>query len=481
MSQKQNPMECRHAVFVRSQFGGSSDIHFIKEVEHLPDGTLKPGKRILKDFKRPFWVTREGFQNHEKKKEWEDIKRLKRYESTQSQLTRNVARAIGRPGMKGGLRQICDSPYIYGADVTSGSILKNKYHKAFPGVFTPSTVAVLDIETDVLEGTEEPIIVGMSFRDKAVVAVHEHWFGKHVDPDSIIQKKFTELLGEYQEDRNIKLKVIMCQTPSECCAEVIKLAHEWMPDLITCWNMSFDLREIEKCLIRGGYDPAHVFSDPDVPDEFKHYRFVEGPSQKITSSGKVMPLAPAERWHRVECPATFQFVDSMCVYYMLRIALGKEPSYGLDAVLEKNLGVRKLKFKEAEHKTGLAWHKFMQKHYKPEYVIYNIFDCIGVELLDDKSSDLSRTLPIQAGDSLYDYFNKQPRRLVDELHFICLEQGLVMATTPSSMKDEELDNLTLDVDGWIVTLPSIMTAENGVKCVSELPELITFLRLFVAD
>ena len=448
MTEKQNPMECRHVVHVRSQFGGSDDIHFIKEIEHLPDGTTKPNIRILKNFKRPFWVTKEGFRNHEKKKEWEKISRLQRKETTQSQLTRNIARALGRPGMKGGLRQICDSQYVYGADVSSGAIIKNKYRKAFPDTFTPSAVAVLDIETDVVSGTEEPIIVGLTFKDKAVVAVLESWY-QHPDPNSAIQKKFTELLGKYQEERNIKLEVVMCKTPSECCAEALKRAHVWRPDFVTCWNMAFDLQEIEKCLIRGGYDPAWVFSDPSVPDEFKHYRFIEGPSQKVTSSGKVMPLAPAERWHRVECPASFQFVDAMCVYYMLRIALGKEPSYGLDPILDKNLGIRKLKFKEADHKTGLGWHVFMQKHYKAEYIIYNLFDCISVELLDDKSSDLSRTLPIQAGNSLFDRFNQQPRRLVDELHFVCLEQDLVIATTPSSMKDEELDTLVLGVEGWI--------------------------------
>lgn len=480
MSNEMLPLECRHVVHVRSQFGGKDDIHFVKEVEHQPDGTIKPKKRILKNFKRPYWVTREGFRNHDEKKEWEDMKKLQRYESTQSQLTQSIARSLGRPGMRGGLRQIAASPYLYGADIASGSILKQKYRDHWEGLFSASRVAVLDIETDVINGTGEPIIVGLTCEDRAFVAVDKSWLGTTIDPEEQIQKKFDSLLGEYKESRNINLEVVIADTPAQACAKAIAKAHEWMPDIITCWNILFDLGEIEKCLLRGGYDPAYVFSDPDVPNEFKYYRFNEGPNQRITASGKVQSLSPAERWHSVTTPASFQFIDAMCFYYMIRIALGKEPSYSLDFILDKNLGIRKLRFEEAEHRTGLGWHELMQSDYKIEYIIYNLFDCISVELLDEKNGDLRRTLPIQAGPSLYDNFNRQPRRLVDELHFECLNQNKVIATTPPDMAIE-LDDHVLDMTGWIVTLPSYMTADNGVKCVKELPDTPTYVRKFVSD
>ena len=116
-----------------------------------------------------------------------------------------------------------------------------------------------------------------------------------------------------------------------------------------------------------GIDPAEVFSDPSVPPEFRYFNYQEGTKIKVTESGRTMPLSPAERWHVVTCPASFYPIDGMCVYQKIRLGKGKM-SYALDATLERHLGIRKLKFKEADGLERLAWHEFMQKNYRNNFV-----------------------------------------------------------------------------------------------------------------
>ncbi|MNU65288.1 hypothetical protein D3C71_545770 [compost metagenome] len=230
-----------------------------------------------------------------------------------------------------------------------------------------------------------------------------------------------------------------------------------------------------------GIDPAFVFSDPRVPDEFKFFRYKEGSATKTTATGRIDSIHPAERWHTAECPASFFLIDSMCVYKRIRMAKQNEPSYSLDAVMKKNLKtLGKLKFAEADAYSGLQWHIFMQANYKVEYSIYNVFDCIGVELLDEKIKDLQLVITTQSKASEYTIYNSQPRRLVDDYYFFCLERGFVVASCSDEMV-HELDQYVTDMKGWIVTLPSHQTVDNGLNIIEEMPDVRTYIRSHVAD
>jgi hypothetical protein len=244
--------------------------------------------------------------------------------------------------------------------------------------------------------------------------------------------------------------------------------------------MNYDLPAIVKQLELEGIDPANVFSDPSVPLQYRFYNYKEGPSQKVTAKGKVLPLHPADRWHVASFPASWYVVDAMCLYKRIRIVKGNEPNYSLDGVLGRNLKLGKLNFKEVENLNGLAWHQKMQSDYKPEYLVYNLFDCIGVELLDEKTGDISRAFDVLAGISDYGNFSSNPRRISDDLHFFCRERGLVIATTSDQMQDE-LDKYVVDMDGWIVTLPSYLVDDNGLPLIEEAPHIRSMLRAHVSD
>lgn len=472
--------ECKHAVYVRANDGSANDLLVIKEYEHFDDGSKKIHLRQIQNYKRPFWITRESYRKHNDKKEWEKVERLQEFKSTQINLVRNIGRALGRQPQRDDLRMVCRSPYVYGCDVTTPVLAKHHYMKQWPDAMTDNTVAVVDAETDVINGTEEIIMLSITMGTRAKIVVVRDFVKAIHDPEKRILECADKYIGEILKTRNTKLEVEFVKNAGECSYRILKTAHEWKPDILTIWNMNFDIPKMVASLTKYGYDLAEAFSDPSIPPQYRHFKYIEGPAQKVTSSGKTMALHPAEQWHLAECPASFYILDAMCVYLKLRIVKGKEPSYALDAILEKHLGIRKLKFPQADGLYGLKLHQVMQTEYPIEYCVYNIFDCIGLEMLDEKTTDLKRMVSLLCGHSEYLRFPSQPRRTCDDLHFFAQEHGMVAATTSNQMQDE-LDALVVGLEDWIVTLPSYMVHDDGIQVIEELPDVNTFMRVHVAD
>lgn len=460
----------------------TDDLVVVKENIHLKDQRVIPNICFIKNFKRKFWITKEGFRNHKEKKEWEDISRLKEYTSTEALLPDAVARAMDRPGIKTTMRQLARNPYLYGTDIPTTSLIKDIYKKKYPDCLSPkASLAVLDIETDVVHGHEDIICITLSFKDRIILAVNEWFLQGITDTDSKIQTAFTKYLGKFQTERNITLEVVTGKSSGEIIKAVFQRAHEWKPDFIGIFNMIFDMPRIEKALQAEYIDIKDVISDPAVPAEFRHYKFKEGQGKKTTSSGRVTLLAPYDRWHTISCPASFAFVDVMCLYRNIRLAEGLLPGgYSLDNILHTHKLDGKLKFEGVEADDNLSWHKLMQSQHKIEYLIYNLYDCISIELLDDLTGDISMSYPSQAGLSDFSRFHSNPTKIVDDLHFFCLENGKVIATFPGSVEDAN-NNLVVDRKGWIVTLPSHQVDDTGLNVIRELPAVQSMVRKHVAD
>jgi len=473
--------ECRHITYCVTA-DKQSDLHVIKEWIHYKNGDVLPNLNLIFDQPREFWVTREGFRKHEDKLEWEEETRLKRYVArNNAELPKAVCRALGITSPNMSMRYLARSPYLYGTDISSQALIKYEYAMKYPDTKTPrAKVAVLDIETDVVDGREDIILIALTFKDKVCLVINKQFTKTMVDVEEKFNKKLKELLGEYVDKRNIKVEVVMARDEGHCVAEIMKRAHEWSPDFITVWNIDFDIPKIITALERGNYNLADIFSDPRVPEEYRFFRYRQGPSQKVTQSGKIMALHPADRWHVVECPAGFYFLDAMCLYKRLRVAAGNEPSYSLDAILGKQLNLSKLKFTQVDHLTGLDWHVEMQTKYKIEYMVYNIFDCIAVELLDDLTGDVAQSFPILCGYSDYSTYTSNPRKIVDDLHFVCRQKGLVIGTTSDDMVSD-LDKYVVDMNAWIVTLSSYMMDDLGVKIIEQLPNQSTTIYIMCLD
>lgn len=487
--------ECRFATYCGTPEGEDVDLHVIKQIAHYPDGRTEAQIHTVNNFRMPFWVTKKAYRNHEQKKEWEDIEKVERYMTTRAKQNQSIARALGTPWMADkDYRKLARSPFLYGSDILSTAVIKRSYLDKFPQLKTPYSVAVFDTEKDVVRGTNEVIMATLSMGKRVFTAVQSSYLQGTADPIDRARELFNKYLRKQDgkdkdgkdividliEKRGLEWELIIVEREIDVVLECFKRAHLWKPDFVAIWNIDFDIPFIVGAIERAGLHPKDVFSDPAVPERYRFFKYKQGPKKKKMASGKEMPIKPADQWHTVYTPASFYFIDAMCVYRKLRVAKGELPSYALDYVLEKEGCIRKLKFEEADGLVKLDWHIFMQTNYKLEYIIYNVVDCISMEELDEKTTDLRFAMPLACGCSDFETFKSQPRRTADALHYFALQNGKVFGSTSDEMASE-LDEKTLGPDGWIVTLPAHLVAHNGLKCIEEDPNLRTNIRVHVAD
>lgn len=504
MTKKADPnilgYECRFAVYCPPPEGGDTDLHVVKEVVHKRDGTTEPKLRFVPNYKVPFWVTKKGCQNHTQKKEWEELTNVDQYVSTVAERPREIAKKLGLGWMRDpDLRKLAKSPYLYGSDILSTAVLKQSYQKQFPNLNTPYTLSCFDTEKDVVNGTNEINMATLSMGSRVFTAVQKSFVEGIADAEGRTRELFKKYLSAFEaiqknketgedevifvdviKERNLEWELVFVDSEIDILIQCFDRAHKWMPDYVSVWNIDFDMPLMLKACERAKLDPKDLFSDPRIPERYRHFKYKQGKKQKKTASGKITPIKPADQWHTVYTPASFYFIDGMCTYRKIRSQKGEEPKYTLDYILQKNLGMRKLKFKEADHVSGIDWHLLMQTRYKLEYIVYNVFDCISMEMLDEQIKDLSLAMPQASGCSDFETFKSQPRRSADALHYFCLERGKVFGSTSDDMTSE-LDKEVLSLDGWIVTLPAHLVADNGLKVIEEYPELRTNIRGHVGD
>lgn len=479
----QNQYECKHVTYCPKPRDGSIDfdLHVAKIKVYEPDGNVVSKLKFIKNFKKTYWIAKLNKQDYNDKREKMKLENLDQYESPRHSLVENIARSLNIRWLNGDPSKILNSQYLFGNDISTESIIKYRYMEKY-NKFDYSTVAVFDIETDVLNPDNKIIIATLSFKDKMRTVILKSYVEGINAAENKLQEKFDLYLGNYKEKRNINWEISLHDTPGEMIQELFKSAHEWKPDYISIWNIDYDIPKVLEALKKEHIDPADVFSDPSIPKPFRFFEYITGPRSKMTASGVFKNLSPAEQWHYVKCPSSFVFTDAMQVYYKIRLAGQKEPTYKLDHILDITLGIRKLKFKESDHipSGSIEWHKFMQQNYKLEYVIYNTFDCISCEELDEETHDISLSLSQGLHCSEYRNFGSQPRRVMDKLHWELLESGYVSGCS-GNVKNAELDNLTVTLKGWIVTLPAHLLKETGYNFFEETVGLNHSIHVDVAD
>lgn len=503
--------EAKHITYVVDQHHGKDDLLVVKEVVHLKDGTRIPRLRFIENYERPFWITHKGRRNHQEKKDYELASNLMQYKSTQVDLVKNIAKALGvNPyGQNARQRVLQRSPYVYGSDVSSSACLKAQYRKRFPEALSLNTVAGGDIETDVVEGTDNIICMSVSHKENVRLVYWKHWVRDITDPVGETLREAKRLIPELIEERNLNIEVLVVDTPGQVVMACIDKLHEWKPDWFAFWNMDFDMSKIIRQLDKENISLSAVFSDPSVPDKYKFFDYRKGPTQKVTASGKTMSINVEDRWNWVTHPASFQCIDAMSVYRVTRLANGKDPSYALSYILQKELNrtltetikepediakfltraeqftkgkggfiyyqvngqpvnqidpstikvgdvleveldFDKLRLPEIDHLKGLDWHRKMQKDHKMIYGVYNIVDSVRLEQLDEKTKDLASSITMYSRNSDFKNFNSNPKRLVDDMHFWYLDRDpKCVIGTASDQMQHELDEHIVDHSDWI--------------------------------
>lgn len=467
--------ECRHVTYCPQPEGAPYDIHAIKRVTHLKNGTMIPNIHLEEDYQVPYWITKKGRQNYREKRECSSVEDLDMGKVPRRNLISTLANKLNvqlskrdRKDEKSALRVLARKQYLYGVFTPSTSLIKKRFMKRYPQLKSLSTVACTDTETNMFSKEQEIIMQTISFKSRVFVAIKKSFFEGEANIVEEIQKRFEYYLADDIKARNLKLEIKLVDTAGQVVVETMKKAHEWRPDFVAIWNIKFDMVKMLEALKADGIDPAVVFSDPKVVKKGHHFfDWKLGPSVKKKSNGQEEPLSMERQWHVATCPASFYFIDAMCTYRQLRQGAAEERSYSLDSILQAKVERQKLKFKEADGFVAGEWHKFMQENYKFEYVIYNNFDCIGMEILDEATGDLSLNLPLNSDASSYAVYPSQPTRLCNELFFFLLERGKVIGTTSDQMSDEN-DKLTVIGKGWITMLRPDLKIVDGLKIIEEM-------------
>lgn len=460
------------------------DLHVIKEVIHFTDGTSKPNLRIVENYQRPFWITKKGMRNHQDKKENEALVNVDKFYSNELDLQYKAAKLLGLSTAPHALSDVNNSPYLYGSSISAASLITHRYRNCYKDLLSANTKMVLDIETDMVDGTEEIIMCSVTMGAEIYTAVVKSFFNGVFDPINRLKEMVKEHLGDVFTKRNITdWKVIEVDTPLACVKYCLDAAHRLKPDFLAFWNINFDLPKIIECIEKAGENPAMYFSDPSIPVKYRYFKYIQGKPQKVTASGKMTPIKPADQWHTAICPSSFYLIDSMCVYRAIRQQSQQdEPTYSLDYILNKLLKRGKLNIEAAAHiKVKAKWHTFMQMYHKLEYTVYNLFDCIGVEMLDDETQDLMWSLPVGAGISEFRNFKSQPRRLCDALHFFFISKEKCVIGVSGDEMHDEIDDETIGREGWIVALKAHLKYEDGAYNIKDFDKLMTLIQEHVAD
>lgn len=465
--------ECKHATYsIDTVNRTDSDCLTVKEWITFSNGIRVPYVRIVKDYERPYWVTKKQLRNHPEKLEFEEIKNLDMFKSTQIKLARDICYRLGYGNPSNGLRMIARSPYLYGLDVAPEAFLKQSYMDRYPGSFMPNDVTVADSETDMLADRKTPILWSRVTDQGVWLYVSRAWAGSIPNYEDHVRNEYFRILPEWLQGiknkltrkdsgayppyldlvEKLPLTIVTHSDDYEITMDMMKDIHASHTDILTGWNFMYDCKVIEETVEAAGGSLASVMSDPKVPYEYRYANFREGPSFRISASGVKTNLGPQERWDTMMSTSTFRIVDAMQIHWQLRKAMGKESGgYSLEALMQRHLGAGKANFpNDSKLPAGSArWHIDMQANFKVNYGVYAIVDSLLVKIKDWKDNDLSQQISSLAGSCDYGRFNSQPTVNATDMLFSGIrDQKKVIASTSDDM-ETELDKRTLGLHDWM--------------------------------
>lgn len=511
--------QCRNVVYFKNQKVKNSvhnewitdketDVHLVKFTEYYEDGTCERKVSMIRDFQKTYWIANGMNRKHKQKKERMLLSQCDTVKSSRKDMVKTIMRKLNMrdiPGQRTDTEEVLCGPYVFGTDLSSSAELKYKFNqgKLCKNFQRFADVAAFDVETN-MRSKEKRNHVEMATLSMGIICVTVVDINYLREKYPLISKedalrelyRYDEIyLGEINRERNITQEFYVVDSEIEVLETIFKRAHEIKPDIISAWNMDFDIRRTIEACKRANIPVKDLLSDPIVPPPLRFFDYNPGKESALTKNGTWKNLSDYEKWPMVNVPASFVFVDSMCYYYNSRKHMGKLPRYKLDYILsvefpdeikpdmsekeiercKKNSKIRKLKFDESNHLVGTVdWHILMQSKYPFEYVIYNKFDCIALEYLDEQTMDLRYSLGSYCAMSDYKDYDSQPKRLANKFHWFNLERGYAYGTGGKN-NEIPLDHEVIGRNDWIVALQADLLVLEGLNFYEDAPNLSTLV------
>lgn len=412
--------------------------------------------RPIKDPKRIIYVTKPEFRTHKVKRDVEDLSKVDPYIVEDRLLVDRLKEILGVPKyMRKSLRELCNSPYVYNADISMEALIRAKYQERQKHNIIPLTIGSLDIETSVL-GDDQINLITFCAENNVYTAVLDGFLWKYVNNQKVkateldIRKQIKKDIQQYIDKYGFSINIKICETELELIKWIFSKIHQEEMDFITIWNMGFDIPKILERIKSYGIDPVDICCHPSVPKQLRVCKFKE-------DKREVQHIV--EKWHWFYCTSMSQFVDAMTLYARIRKSKPKEPSYTLDAISSKVVGAGKLKFSEGSH------YEMQTKRFV-EYVVYNMVDAMLLMMMEWQNHDVSQMLRL-TGSSTYDDFNKQTVMLKNIYYKFCLDNNKVFASTGKDMKGP-YDDLFSKSGGAV--LKASLVNGIGINSIIERPD-----------
>lgn len=493
----------------KGQIERAKPYYLVKHKFMHEDNTTSSYMEIVNDYKRTIYVDRKGNRNprdnkliKQDHKECEDISKLTAVTDTMENLPAAALRLS--PEYKPNLnnltwRDINMSPYIFGADVLNETLIKEEVNgKLGPNDFIPNTVMVLDIENN--PSTNEVYICTVGTYDYLAVFVTK----QYIEDNNITAKSIREGITKHIPDSKIKkrindnIDIYITHTEAELIRGVFDVVNDEKldVDILTGWNVikhdmdilryRYNMLTGHNLITRMVSNLKHVkYKDSWIDisvgrNDLRYYDVKYGRTFRITEDGVRINLGPQAIWDNVISSTSYKIIDAQSAFYYIRLGLGLLPGgYSLDNVLKSIINHGKLTFKELHYKTGsLDWHIYMQKHRKFEYIIYNIWDVMGLLELNLTTNDLDYSIELLSGYAPYTVFNSDPKIAANNMHFFYLNKGLIMGThNPNGNKDGKM----LGLDDWVIALSMSLRTKEAYKKIYFDSDLKAFLLSVATD
>ena len=498
--------ECKHATYsIDRTFTEPSDMLTVKEYLTLDDNTRIPRMRYMKDYERPYWVTKKHLRTHPDKIEFEDLANLDMFRSTQIKLKQDICTKLQRGNPQNQLRMLARSPYLYGLDLGPEVFVKQSYIDKYPDSFVPNHVTVIDAETDVTQDWKKPLLWSRVTDDEIVLYVSNEWAKDTPGYEDYVREEYYSVLDSWLEHIRLKLRnkrdgtyPVFIDRPLSMPLRIVTFEdhfgitqgmmndiHSEHTDIITGWNFFYDASCIAESCMAAGFDPIELMSDPSCPEAFRAMLLKEGAKYRISASGVKTNLAPQEQWNTMLSTSTFKMTCAMQTHWQLRKAKGKESGgYSLDSIGQRHLGAGKVNFKDPDSDippNTIHWHYDMQRNRKVRYGVYAIFDSILVKIKDWKDNDMSSQISALSGACDYSRFNSQPTVNVADMLFSGIKnQKKVICSTSDQMEDQN-DAKTLSLSDWIVTFSTHNVNPTGLKVLKKLKHIRSMIYMYCSD
>lgn len=349
--------------------------------------------------------------------------------------------------------KVLSSPYSAGNDIPIDVLYKHDMNEKLPRTAARYRVGGFDIETDIVNGTNAILCVSYVSDDHEVyLGILRHFLKGKEDLD-VINACCEEKVAEFCKNLNPKAQKVMeqypikgfniklCDTEMELLKWVWSKVHKKKDDVMSIWNMIFDMRTmLDRCNFYH-VNPANIMCHPEASTQYRVCELKEDktPIEKLGHH--------TYRWDFMHLSGYTQPVDSMCLFSRLRKVKGLKSNYTLGSIASETIGSSKMDFGEDGHYT-------MQTERQVEYCAYNVIDSLILTVHDKVTNDVS-SMFLLTQNTILPAFSKQTVQLTHSFFKYLKNRDMVPGSCQGdlSLTMEKSTGEILPYSSWLKKFP----------------------------